>query len=145
MKNEVILEKIPFSYPLCFNGSCQQRDRCLHYLAGAQKPADSHHGPAVYPSAWQDGHCRYFNEKKLAKMAWGFTRLYDNMPHYLRAEARRRVSKYFSNGCGPYYRYHHGQNKLSPSQQADIMKILSEFGSTESLAFDHYETTYDFT
>ena len=48
-----------------------------------------------------------------------------------------------SNGNGPYYRYHHGENKLTPSQQRDILQILSKFGSTDNLAFDHYETDFD--
>ena len=53
------------------------------------------------------------------------------------------VKSYFSNGNGPYYRYHHGDNKLTPSQQQDILQILSKFGSTDNLAFDHYETDFD--
>ena len=48
-----------------------------------------------------------------------------------------------SNGNGPYYRYHYGENKLTPSQQRDILQILSKFGSTDNLAFDHYETDFD--
>jgi hypothetical protein len=55
------------------------------------------------------------------------------------------VKSYFSWGNGPYYRYHHGVNKLSPRQQEDIMQILSTFGSTDGLAFDHYEMDYDFS
>ena len=43
-----------------------------------------------------------------------------------------------------YYRYHHGDNKLSPKQQADIMAILAQYGNTDGLAFDHYETVWDF-
>ena len=54
------------------------------------------------------------------------------------------VKSYFSNGNGPYYRYHHGDNKLTPSQQQDILQILSKFGSTDNLAFNHYETDFDF-
>ena len=66
------------------------------------------------------------------------------MPQYLRATARRTVSNYFSRGCGPYYRYHSGENKLTPKQQADIMEILAKYGPTDGLAFDHYETSWDF-
>ena len=36
------------------------------------------------------------------------------------------------------------ENKLSPRQQEDIMQILSTFGSTDGLEFDHYEMDYDF-
>ena len=51
------------------------------------------------------------------------------------------LTKTVSNGL--YYRYHHGENKLTPSQQRDILQILSKFGSTDNLAFDHYETDFD--
>ena len=45
---------------------------------------------------------------------------------------------------GPYYRVHHGENKITPKQQNDIMQILVKFGSTEGIKFDHYETDWDF-
>ena len=51
---------------------------------------------------------------------------------------------YFSRGCGPYYRYHHGENKLSPQEQADILAILAQYGPTDGISFDHYETDWDF-
>ena len=145
MENQQELKNIPLRYPVCFNGDCQQHDRCLHYQAYRQKSVDRLMGPAILPAAWAGGHCQCFGERIQVRVAWGFNGLYKNVPHYLRAEARRCVSNYFSHGCGPYYRYHHGENKLSPRQQADIMAILAKFGSTEGLTFDHYETAYDFT
>lgn len=36
------------------------------------------------------------------------------------------------------------ENKLSPRQQEDIIKILANYDNTEGLAFDHYEMDYDF-
>lgn len=145
MEKQQELKNIPSGYAVCFNGDCQQRDRCLHYLAYVQNSPERLKGPAVLPAAWAGGHCQCFGERIQVRVAWGFNGLYKNVPHYLRAEARRCVSNYFSHGCGPYYRYHHGENKLSPRQQADIMAILAKFGSTEGLTFDHYETAYDFT
>ena len=41
-------------------------------------------------------------------------------------------------------RYHHGENKLSPKQQDDIMQILAHFGTTDGIYFDHYETNWNF-
>lgn len=78
------------------------------------------------------------------QMAWGFSQIYKNVPFHQRAKARQCVSNYFSSGNGPYYRYHHGENKLSPKQQADIMKIMAKFGPTEGLNFDHYVMEWDF-
>ena len=54
------------------------------------------------------------------------------------------MRSYFSAGMGPYYRVHHGENMLSPKQQDDIMQILSQFGTTEGIKFDHYETDWNF-
>lgn len=141
---ELKVKDIPWGYALCFNDACNCKDTCMHYHAGLLKGQERYTGPAVYPAAWQEGDCRCYLEKRLVQKAWGFSHLYDNVPRYQRAEARQCVRSYFSAGMGPYYRAHHGENKLSPRQQDDIMQILSRFGSTEGITFDHYETDWDF-
>ena len=145
METTLKLENIPYGYQLCFNENCPLRDKCMHYQAYLLKSANRLGGPAVYPAAWKNGQCQRFCEVKQVQKAWGFSRIYDNVPHYQRAEARHCVRSYFSGGCGPYYRYHHGDNLLSPRQQADIMAILAKFGPTDGLAFDHYVTDFDFS
>jgi len=145
MEKRLEYKNIPYGYELCFNEKCQLRDKCMHYQAYLLKPDERLGGPTVYPSAWKEGNCQRFNEVKLVKKAWGFSQLYKNVPSYRMAEARRCVMHYFSHGKGPYYRYYHGVNKLMPSQQADIMSILAQFGSTHDLTFDHYETDFDFS
>ena len=107
----------------------------MHYQAGLLLPEDRQQGPAVYPTAWQDGACKYFREKRLVQKAWGFTHLYDNVPQRDKAEARR---------CIPYDRVHHGENMITPEKQEEIMKILSKFGSTDGIRFDHYVEDWDF-
>lgn len=145
MKKELEYKNIPYGYEHCFNENCQLRDKCMHYQVYLLKPDERLVGPTVYPSAWKSGKCLRFSEVKLVQMAWGFSQIYKNVPHYLQTEARRSVIHYFSRGKGPYYRYHHGENKLTPGQQADIMNILSQYGSTDGLMFDHYETDFDFS
>ena len=115
-----------------------------HLQARLLMPENRYHGSAVFPMAWQDGLCKCFREKQLVQKAWGFTHLYDHVPQRDKAEARRCVRNYFSSGCGPYYRYHHGENMLSPKQQADIMAILAKYGSIDGIRFDHYEMGWDF-
>ena len=143
-EKELKANDIPWGYALCFNDACGLKDKCMHYQARLLKSEGRYIGQAVYPTAWQDGECRCFREKKLAKKAWGFAKLYQNVPYHQRADARQCVRSYFSSGNGPYYRYHHGENMLTPKQQADIMQILAKFGSTEGLNFDHYVTDWDF-
>ena len=144
MEKELEIKDIPSKYKLCFNEACQLRDNCMHYQAYLRKPETVLAGPAIYPDAWKNGQCEHFNEVKIVTKAWGFTRIYNNVPQYLVATARRKVCNYFSRGCGPYYRYHHGENKLTPHQQQDILNILAQYGPTDGLTFDHYKKDWDF-
>ena len=137
-------EDIPMGYPLCFNNECTEKAHCMHYQARLMMPKDRYYGSAVFPTAWQDGTCKCFCKKRLVQKAWGFSKLYDNVPQRYKAEARRCVRSFFSGGNGPYYRVHHGENMLSPKQQEEIMKIIAMFGSTEGIKFDHYVTEWDF-
>ena len=144
MEKELEIKDIPSKYKLCFNEACQLRDNCMHYQAYLRKPETVLAGPAIYPDAWKNGQCEHFNEVKIVTKAWGFTRIYNNVPQYLVATARRKVCNYFSRGCGPYYRYHSGENKLTPHQQQEILNILAQYGPTDGLTFDHYEKGWDF-
>ena len=143
-KKELTYQDVPMGYPLCFNDECTKKACCMHYQARLLLPEGRHHGPAIYPTAWQDGECMYFREKRIVQKAWGFTHLYDNVPQRDRAEARLCVRSFFSGGNGPYYRVHHGENLLSPDQQDAIMKIIAKFGSTDGIRFDHYVEAWDF-
>ena len=83
MEDKILKESdIPMGYELCFNGGCADKDTCMHYQAMLLTSADRYKGNAVFPTAWQDGKCRCYHEKKLVKKAWGFTNLYNNVPHY---------------------------------------------------------------
>ena len=137
-------QDIPMGYPLCFNDECAKKACCMHYQARLLLPKGIHKGSAIYPTAWKDGECKYFREKRFVKKAWGFTHLYDNVPQRDKAEARHAVRSLFSRGNGPYYRANHGENMLSPEKQNEIMKILSQFGSTDGIRFDHYIEAWDF-
>ena len=143
-EKELKYENLPYGFKVCFNSDCKLRETCMHYQAGLLQPADKLSGHAVFPQAWKSGTCKCYLEKKIVRKAWGFSRIYRNVPHNQKAEARMYVKSYFSSGNGPYYRYHHGENLLSPKQQEDIMKILADYGPTEDLAFDHYVTDFDF-
>ena len=143
-EKELKYENLPYGFQVCFNNDCKLRETCMHYQAGLLQPADKLSGHAVFPQAWKSGTCKCYLEKKIVRKAWGFSRIYRNVPQKEKAEARMYVKSYFSSGNGPYYRYHHGENLLSPKQQEDIMKILADYGPTEDLAFDHYVADFDF-
>ena len=143
-EKELNYKDIPSGYPLCFNNECTEKARCMHYQARLLMPEDRYTGAAVFPTAWQNSTCKCFREKRLVRKAWGFTKLYHNVPQRQKAEARQSVHAFFGRGNGPYYRAHHGELMLSPKQQEEIMKIIAKFGSTEGISFDHYVTDWDF-
>ena len=91
---ELKAEDVPMGYPLCFNNECADKNRCMHYQARLLMPKDHYSGAAVYPTAWEDSKCRCFCEKKLVKKAWGFTKLYDNVPPRQKAEAASVFTHY---------------------------------------------------
>ena len=70
-EKELKAKDIPWEYALCFNSECENKDKCMHYQARLLMPEDRYYGPAVYPTAWENGECRCFREKKLVKKAWG--------------------------------------------------------------------------
>ena len=143
-EKELKAKDIPMGYPLCFNEECAEKGKCMHFQARLLMPERRYFGSAVFPLAWKDGKCKCFKEKKLVNKAWGFTKIYDNVPQRQKAEARACVHSFFGRGNGPYYRVHHGENKLSPKEQEEILKILAKFGSIEGIQFDHYVTDWDF-
>jgi hypothetical protein len=116
----------------------------MHYQAWLLMSKEQYEGAAIFPTAWESGKCRCFREKRLVEKAWGFTKIYDNVPRRDKAEARQRVHALFGSGNGPYYRVHHGEKRLTPKEQEEILDVLAKFGSTEGIRFDHYVTDWDF-
>lgn len=135
----------PFGYPLCFNHDCALRETCMHYHVGLLAPADRLTGPAVYPSAWKDGACRYYREKKLVKLAWGFSQLYKGMTKGQTADARGSLRAHLGSGMSAYYRYHYGERLLTPAQQEEVRDIIVRYGGSKDVQFDHYVLQYDFS
>ena len=85
---ELKAKDIPMRYPLCFNEKCAEKEKCMHYQAWLLMPEGRYYGSAVFQLAWKEGLCKCFNEKKLVKKAWGFTKIYNNVPQRQKAEAR---------------------------------------------------------
>ena len=141
---ELKASDIPGEYALCFNGECSKKEHCMRYQSMLLKRGKRASGPAVYPTAWQDGECSCYREKRRVQKAWGFDLLYKNVDRHHKAEARQAVSSFFGRGNGQYYRAKNGEIQLTPKQQEGIMKIIAQFGPTDGIKFDHYITTWDF-
>ena len=135
--------KVPVSYQLCFNAQCPRSAECLRFLAGQHVPVTLPMGLAIYPSAVRDGQCEFFRHNNPVRVAWGFGTIYPPLKPYFRSMARKAVRDMFGSE-GTYYRYHHGERKLSPDQQQAIAELLKKFDYYGPVTFEHYEYSYDF-
>lgn len=144
-EKKLVFEDAPWGYPLCFNNEYKRHNQCMHYLVGQVAPASLQRGSAIYPSAWKDGDCRFFSEKRLVRLAWGFDSLYHHLTRGQASDVRGSIRSYLGSGMSAYYRYHHGERLLSPKQQQDILDIMARFGYDKGAEFDHYVLSYDFT
>ena len=131
-------------YIVCFNNTCPQCDNCLRDAVGEEASKTRSFGMTVYPSTINNGKCKFFRSTEKVELAWGMNRLRSKVPNHLRSMVRRRITKYLGS-VGTYYRYNDGTRKLSPKQQKDIEKILSDIGCPIDHPFDHYIESYDFT
>ena len=144
-EKKLVFEDVPWNYPLCFNDQCEKCGECMHYQVGLVAPADRQTGNAVYPSAWKDGNCRFFCEKKTVRYAWGFNSLYAHLSRGQASDIRSAIRAHLGNGMSSYYRYHHGERLLTPNQQKEILDIVARFSSKKDASFDHYVLSWDFT
>jgi len=131
-------------YIVCFNKTCPQCGNCLRYAVGAETSKTRSYGMTVYPSAVNNGECRFFRSTEKVELAWGMNSLRSKVPNHLRSTVRRRITNYLGS-VGTYYRYNNGTRKLSPKQQKDIEKILANIGCPIERPFDNYIESYDFT
>ena len=124
-EKELKAKDFPWGYALCFNDACSLKDKCMHYQARQLMAEGRYAGQAVYPTAWQDGECRCFCEKKLVKKAWGFSKLYDKIPSRDRAEARHCVRSYFSSGESIMVKISYRPSSRQTSWQSSPSSALS--------------------
>ena len=131
-------------YQLCFLSDCPRCSECLHFLAGQHLPESRDWGPAIYPTMWRDEQgCRFFQICTTKHMAWGFDTLFENVKSKHEASLRAAIKAYLG-GHGTYYRYQKGEKKLTPEQQAWIIKLFQQAGYQTNLRFDHYADVCDF-
>ena len=78
------------------------------------------------------------------KMAWGFSKLFEEVKSKHERELRTAMQQYL-NGTSNYYRYNNGERMLNEEQQEWIIQLFQRSGYTENLSFEHYAYVYDFS
>ena len=100
-------------------------------------PEDSVVGNAIFPTAYKSNGCRFYVTPTISTLSWGFSRLFDNVPHKSVMQLRNDMKRYF-RGSSNYYKYHRGEKKLTPMQQADIAQMFKKYDCDEVI-YDHCE------
>lgn len=137
-------DMVPPTMAVCFLPGCPLADHCIRHLAGKSVPADKTLGPAIYPTALNDGKCSRYKQTKVVIGAWGFTTLFENVLHKDNTPLRDAI-KHYLGGHGTYYRYHNGSKLLMPEQQRWVIDLFNKHGYNDNLKFDHYKEVFDFS
>jgi len=135
-------EDIPAGYKFCFNAECPLHGKCMRSKASGVVPADKTWGNSIFPTALKEGHCDFFQEIKVVRVAYGFQSLFTNVKAKDVKELRAEVQQYLGARSN-YYRYNSGEYKLKPAQQQYILSLFSNFGYTEGMQFDVYEENFE--
>lgn len=134
---------VPSGWALCFNQSCPLHEHCLRFQAGVLAPSDLTVSRCVTPRALTEERCKVFTSMEPAKMARGFTTIYQKVLKRDYTSLRKFMTNLLS-GKRYYYEYKRGERLLSPEQQSDIRELFASFGYKDSVQFDSYEETLHF-
>lgn len=137
-------EQVTPSFTLCFLDNCKKSGDCIRHLAGQHATQGRTWGPAVYPNSLKDERCPHFKQTRIINGAWGFDKLFANIRQRDSSLLRSRL-KSLLGGHGTYYRYHRGEQLLTPEQQERIVSLFHQYGYSENLHFDGYRRIYDLT
>lgn len=133
---------VPGSYAHCFDASCPLAARCLPRLAADCLTDDVTQVMAVNPRRCShDEQCPYFRPAEEVRMARGFMHALGTVPMANVHKVERAVMALY-NRCY-YYRMRRGTYALTPEQQEQIARILTENGAAQPVEFDAYEMELD--
>lgn len=144
-------DNMPKDYIYCpaADGACPRAQHCLRAIAYRQLTAtEASDKPGtiriVHPACVAraaDG-CEYYRDSTPVRFARGMTKLFDEIPHRLEADIRRRIMACFS--CRSYYfQSRKGERLITPKEQQDIANVFRRAGMKAEPEFDDYvEETY---
>lgn len=135
--------QVPYNYQLCLNKECPQANSCLRQLVEQSMPSDIQSWNIISPKylATLKGTCPHYRSSTKVRLAKGFAKLLDSLPHKQMQAAIAQLLAYF--GRRTYYRVRKGERLLSPSEQKVMLNILKNCGISHHKEFDAYLEEYD--
>lgn len=142
MENDFDYKLVPSGFIHCFNSQCPQADSCLRHLAAKHSAAGSQFivivNPAHFPA--EGNKCSNFLPKEKVRIAWGITRLLDDIPYRIARQMRKMMVSHFTKSL--YYRYYRKEYGISPDGQRYIRELFRKQGIKEEPVFDSYTEDY---
>ncbi|WP_321333413.1 DUF6078 family protein [uncultured Bacteroides sp.] len=142
MNNDFDYNSVPYGYAHCFNNQCPKANSCMHHLAALHVMPNSPYITIVNPTCIPADAttCPYFHLSQKIHVAWGISRLLDNVPYKDACNLRKQLLAHF--GKNLYYRFYRKERYIKPEDQAFIQQLFRQKGITEEPLFDSYSEEY---
>lgn len=142
MRKKSLKERIA-TYTICLNEQCVKREECLRYLLSRHVTKEnlSLHvvNPKNYPAEGKT--CASFRSARKIRVAWGLSKLYEEMPAKIARSVHAAIEAHFSHG--QYYRYRNKTLGLLPADQKYIVNVCRKYGWEQPPVFDEFTEEYD--
>ena len=130
-------------YTLCFNDRCPKGENCLRRMLARHNVPECKRisvvNPLCYPPEGEA--CEFFRSDRKLQIAWGFSKLYNDMPARIATAIHAELEGGFNHTT--YYRYRNQKKGLTPAQQQYIRQVCLRHGWKEEPVFDRYTEEYD--
>lgn len=142
MNDEFNYKSVPSGFAHCLQNKCSKAGKCLRNIAAQNVTTEYPYMTIVKPVCIPaDGEqCPYFRPAEKIRVAWGVTRIFDNVPHKDATELKNRIIGHF--GRSRYYRFYRKEYCITPEDQALIRKLFRQKGFQEEVSFDAYSEEY---
>ncbi len=139
MIQEKDLQAMPPGFVFCYGVGCAKAAECLRCEALASVECERRLLTVVSPKyAQRAGKCEEYLTNSPVQLAYGMSRLYDEMLHKTAVEVKEQLLRLF--GKTEYYRKWRQEHPFTPSDQKEVCRILQQNGIDTAPVYDRIET-----
>lgn len=134
-------EKVPTGFAHCFNGTCQSAGTCLRHQAARFVPQTLRSLRIVNPLCLNgSGNCPEFVSDTPVRQAYGWTHMFDNLPHKQAMAIKDRLRAHY--GKSYFYRLKRMETSFTPQDQHYVRSVFRLHGAEEEPVYDEYRYEY---
>lgn len=133
-------QKIPNGFVFCYGVGCSKAEECLRCTAVDSVECSRRVFSVVNPAfALKDGDCTDYLTNVPSLLAYGFSKLYDDMPYKIAVKVKTELMNAF--GRAEYYRKWRSEHPFTPDDQRMVLQIFARHGLTAPPQYDRTETS----